>query len=107
MKGRDARVNILVWSMHPESLAAEPGPPRRRGSKSSARTRPRRTYIVEAIRRAGQQGLVEQVAGGHHQAVSETRGRRPARVEALADRELEVAAPDRRGPDGGDIAGYT
>jgi DNA-binding NarL/FixJ family response regulator len=92
IKSRNARVRILVWSMHSESLYAERA--LRNGALGYATKDQATDRIVEAIRRvlAGKVWLSEAMAERLLQRAVGTGREEITRspLEALADRELEV-----------------
>ena len=92
IKGRDAHVRILVWSMHSEALYAERA--LRAGALGYVNKDQATDRIVAAIRRVREgkvylsdamaERLLQRAVGGARAAVTRSL------VELLADRELEV-----------------
>ena len=92
IKDRDAKVRMLVWSMHSESLYAERAPPGRGArlhQQGPGHGQDRRSDPA----RAGRESLLERRDGREDAARAVGRGPKGATrspLDALADRELEV-----------------
>lgn len=106
IRDRHASVRILVWSMHSEALYAERV--LRAGALGYINKDQATDQIVEAIRRvlAGKVWLSEAMAERllHRSVGAGRQAPPPARVETLADRELEVFLLIGQGMKTADIA---